>query len=488
MRKLSILIIIVLTINVSIAQVAINNDGSTPDASAMLDIKSTNSGLLIPRMTNTDRDNIATPATGLMVFSTDDNVFYYYDGTNWIVASADNLGNHKATENLQMQGHWITNDGDDEGIYVHDNGWVSIGNNDTPPQAMLHMKGDDPDIELNMNSSSTVANFIELRYSIDDAIQSDLYYSKADKNFYFRHDVAGTGEGDMIFRNNSNIAMVIKNNGKIGVKSDTVASLVQMEINGNILHGNRLYIYSNVSRGYQPWIQFNSPDNGYGDNIFLGAGGTTVLGSGESSNSVKNNIDTTNGHETLYLSSDNDVKIITSLQNGWDSRIEALNIANNRNWFLGFKNVYLHDSIQGNNQIRFITRSDYHYGYGIAINGGQGMCVGGGESATALSNNIDLKNTEILYLTSDNTDTAQAIKFITGTQSGWVNHVEAMTILGNGNVGIGTNSPVRKLDINGVMHLTPTSEPSNPQEGDIYMDSSTHRLRVYDGTTWHDLW
>jgi len=35
------------------AQVAINKDGTQPDASAMLDIKSTDGGLLIPRMTTT---------------------------------------------------------------------------------------------------------------------------------------------------------------------------------------------------------------------------------------------------------------------------------------------------------------------------------------------------------------------------------------------------------------------------------------------------
>ena len=58
----------------------------------------------------------------------------------------------------------------------------------------------------------------------------------------------------------------------------------------------------------------------------------------------------------------------------------------------------------------------------------------------------------------------------------------------NGNIGIGTTAPGEKLDVNGAMHLTPGSAPSNPNEGDIYMDSTTHKLRCYDGTSWHDLW
>lgn len=50
--------------------VGINSDGSLPDNSAMLDIKSTDKGLLIPRMTQAVREAIATPAMGLMVFQT----------------------------------------------------------------------------------------------------------------------------------------------------------------------------------------------------------------------------------------------------------------------------------------------------------------------------------------------------------------------------------------------------------------------------------
>ena len=66
------------------AQVGINNDASNPDASAMLDIKSTDKGMLIPRMTTTQRTNINSPATGLMVYDIDLKTFIFFDGTNWI--------------------------------------------------------------------------------------------------------------------------------------------------------------------------------------------------------------------------------------------------------------------------------------------------------------------------------------------------------------------------------------------------------------------
>jgi len=70
------------------AQVAINETGDQPDASAMLDVKSTTGGLLIPRMNATQRGNITNPATGLLVYQTDSPAgFYYYTGTEWISLS-----------------------------------------------------------------------------------------------------------------------------------------------------------------------------------------------------------------------------------------------------------------------------------------------------------------------------------------------------------------------------------------------------------------
>ncbi len=66
------------------AQVAINSDGSAPTAGAMLDIKSTTSGLLIPRMTELQRGSLSV-STGLLIYQTNGAVpgFYYYNGTAW---------------------------------------------------------------------------------------------------------------------------------------------------------------------------------------------------------------------------------------------------------------------------------------------------------------------------------------------------------------------------------------------------------------------
>src|ERR1700753_868982 len=64
--------------------VAINADSSLPDPSAILDLKSGKKGFLVPRMTKSQRDAIATPATGLLIYQTDNTPgFYWYSATGW---------------------------------------------------------------------------------------------------------------------------------------------------------------------------------------------------------------------------------------------------------------------------------------------------------------------------------------------------------------------------------------------------------------------
>jgi hypothetical protein len=68
------------TINTS--NVGIGN--SNPDASAKLDVVSTTQGFLPPRMTTTQRNAIASPAAGLIVYDTTLNLPHFFNGTIWV--------------------------------------------------------------------------------------------------------------------------------------------------------------------------------------------------------------------------------------------------------------------------------------------------------------------------------------------------------------------------------------------------------------------
>jgi uncharacterized protein (TIGR02145 family) len=60
---------------------------TTPDGSAKLDVSSTTKGFLPPRLTTTQRNEINSPAIGLMIYNTTIGAIQFYTGTSWITAN-----------------------------------------------------------------------------------------------------------------------------------------------------------------------------------------------------------------------------------------------------------------------------------------------------------------------------------------------------------------------------------------------------------------
>ena len=88
MKKLLILLAIFTSIAATAQSVGINTDGSTANTTAILDVSSTTKGFLPPRMTTTERDLIASPATGLVLFNTTTNGLEIKSSTGWISLKA----------------------------------------------------------------------------------------------------------------------------------------------------------------------------------------------------------------------------------------------------------------------------------------------------------------------------------------------------------------------------------------------------------------
>lgn len=82
-HKLLLIVIAMIASCTITAQVAINTDGTNPDSSAILDVKSKNMGLLPPRMTSAERDSISSPADGLVIFNTTSNCLNFYAAGYW---------------------------------------------------------------------------------------------------------------------------------------------------------------------------------------------------------------------------------------------------------------------------------------------------------------------------------------------------------------------------------------------------------------------
>jgi trimeric autotransporter adhesin len=96
-KKTNIVIILLIALSItatSNAQNTFPNNGSvgvgtnSPNSSSILEVKSTTKGFLPPRMTRTQRDAIASPAQGLLIYQTDNTKgLYQYDGTSWKIVN-----------------------------------------------------------------------------------------------------------------------------------------------------------------------------------------------------------------------------------------------------------------------------------------------------------------------------------------------------------------------------------------------------------------
>ena len=83
MKKVVLLLFVVAICIQAVAQVSINTDGTAPDNSAMLDVKGTTHGFLIPRISTAMRDVIPSPAAGLLIYNTTTNLLNVYNGSTW---------------------------------------------------------------------------------------------------------------------------------------------------------------------------------------------------------------------------------------------------------------------------------------------------------------------------------------------------------------------------------------------------------------------
>ncbi len=135
-------IAVVLLVNDSRAQQNVGIGTNSPHPTALLELYSTSKGLLIPRMTQAERDAISSPATGLLIYQTDNNPgFYYWNGTAWIPLLSSSSGS---------------------GLF-----WSLTGNAGTNPATNFLGTTDNQPLVIKVNNQQT------FRFNTDSSLQRD---------------------------------------------------------------------------------------------------------------------------------------------------------------------------------------------------------------------------------------------------------------------------------------------------------------------------
>lgn len=97
---------------------------STPDSSSILDIRSTEKGVLLPRLTTTERLAISSPSDGLLLFDSDMDMFFFAIEGKWFALNP-----------------WKTEHTSSSPMTVFDSSHGNVGIGTSAPEERLHIQG-----------------------------------------------------------------------------------------------------------------------------------------------------------------------------------------------------------------------------------------------------------------------------------------------------------------------------------------------------------
>ncbi len=110
MRKLSFILLFLLSITQLLAQVGVGTN--SPHSSSMLEVQASDKGFLLPRLTSSERTAISSPAAGLQVYDNTTNSIWYYNGSYWVNTEAmATVGDVKSGMQTTDHAGWVILDG-----------------------------------------------------------------------------------------------------------------------------------------------------------------------------------------------------------------------------------------------------------------------------------------------------------------------------------------------------------------------------------------
>jgi len=237
------------------------------EPSSIVNMSSTGKGLLIPRMTEANRNGISSPATGLVIYNTDDDEFNYYDGATWVLLGGGSDGNgiYDASGSLSgattvtMGGNDINWTGGnfllDDGIFrttnttsnarFYGNGatrGITLKEADVGSRGEIHLKPRVFDGITNPNGWHFIGNDAEEGMFVRSAL-GDIRFDNGNGATFSQdlqvgiNTTAGTGNafhvnGDSQFDGDTYV------NGSVGV--GVANPLAHLHINGTVAYSNEL--------------------------------------------------------------------------------------------------------------------------------------------------------------------------------------------------------------------------------------------------------
>jgi len=222
---LSLLLLICLAEFESFGQSGVGIGTTTPQAA--LDITSTTGGFLPPRMSLEQRSKLAPLVSGLVIYQLDNTPgLYLYNGTQWTPLAGDHLGNHNATQKLNLQNNLLVGADDATGLpgalglRVNGSGMVGVGTK-TPTRPL--QIGDSRSEKSSFLKFGAGNGSTQREWELGLGVNKDNIADVSGANFDFTIRDA---------TQNQNRLLIDYANGYVGIGTDTPTE--KLEVNGNV--------------------------------------------------------------------------------------------------------------------------------------------------------------------------------------------------------------------------------------------------------------
>lgn len=267
--------------------VGIGSTTFTPNDDALLELRSTTSGFLVPKMTEAQMNAISGPTEGLLVYQTNNTKgFMYYDGSAWVgfggagAGDSDDMGDHIATQNIQLSDNWISNDGGNEGIRVDNSGNVGIGTAVPTQKLQIQVANNGLNMPLflrNSNNSQGGGNGIGIGFNSEqngDWMKAGIFHERT----------ANYGVGKLHFlvdnvSDNQSVSlaesrMTIDKDGKVGI--GTTSPTKALDVKSNAAGVNVITVQNTTASGWSS-IDFNDQSGSLSTTFGFANSGTSGI-------------------------------------------------------------------------------------------------------------------------------------------------------------------------------------------------------------------
>ncbi len=205
----------------------------------------------------TENLKVTDGATDGYILQSDASGNAFWADPSTVAIGSDDLGDHTATQNILLNGYYLSNDGGNEGIYVSATGNVGVGT--TSPNIKLHIPGNS-DAGFSSGSGLFMSGDVSSTNLVFDNNEIMARNNGAESPIYLQND---GGEMHVHFNQGGGSQFSVLDNGHVGIGTGSPGFMLDIQSSISVVSnlqssGASSYISSSAPSGFEAAMQLKT--------------------------------------------------------------------------------------------------------------------------------------------------------------------------------------------------------------------------------------